>query len=258
MLQAVFPTFRLTENPAVQLLFLLLQESVFFFQVGDTLRNKAEGYCWLQGRAPAGINFTLQETGGFGDSLSLLFKRSVPLCCATCPLYASSWSTATTETNFPFPECISPLNQCFQQNLIKYWTAGLGDHDLQEWSSCKWSGHQTRGLFLHLNGLHHCLKSQPRATAAGEINLLIVPRDVALQEPRWTQWMWAEWTGQAFLTLLYPIHLVWWVTSALPTTTEPLVQRGVTQTRAPGNTTAAYLAIINNNNCLVKNNENRN
>lgn len=158
MLQAVFPTFRLTENPAVQLLFLLLQESVFFFQVGDTLRNKAEGYCWLQGRAPAGINFTLQETGGFGDSLSLLFKRSVPLCCATCPLYASSWSTATTETNFPFPECISPLNQCFQQNLIKYWTAGLGDHDLQEWSFCKWSGHQTRGLFLHLNGLHHCLQ----------------------------------------------------------------------------------------------------
>lgn len=30
-------------------------------------------------------------------------------------------------------------------------------------------------------------KSQHRATAAGEINLLIVPRDVALQKLRWTQ-----------------------------------------------------------------------
>lgn len=93
MLLAVFPTFRLTENPAVQLLFFLLQESVFFFQVGDTLRSKAEGYCWLQGRAPAGINFTWQETGGFVWPVFAL-KKAVPLCFATYPLYTSSRSTA--------------------------------------------------------------------------------------------------------------------------------------------------------------------
>lgn len=95
------------------------------------------------------------------------------------------------------------------------------------------------------------LKSQHQVTAAGEINLLIVPRDVALQELTWTQWMWAEWIDQAFLILLYSIRVAWWVTSVLPTTTEPLVQRGMTCTRALGNTTAAYLATINNN-CLIK------
>lgn len=62
--------------------------------------------------------------------------------------------------------------------------------------------------------------------------------------------MWAEWIGQAFLTLLYSIHVAWWVTSVLPTTTEPLAQWGMTGTRTLGNTTAAYLAMINN--CLVK------
>lgn len=123
MLLAVFPTFRLTENPAVQLLFFLLQESVFFFQVGDTLRSKADGYCWLQGRAPAGINFTWQETGGFVWPVFAL-KKAVPLCfqliLCTPVAEAQQKCTATTENNFPFPEQTSPLNQYFQQNLTKH------------------------------------------------------------------------------------------------------------------------------------------
>lgn len=91
--------------------------------------------------------------------LFLLFKRSVPLCFVPYPLYTSSRSTGEMHCyNFPFPECTSPLNQRFQQNLTKYWAAGLGGHNLQEQRSCKWSGHQIRGLFLHLNGFHRCLQ----------------------------------------------------------------------------------------------------
>lgn len=97
--------------------------------------------------------------------LSLLSKESVPLCFATYPLYTGSRNTGEMhcykESKFPFPEFTFPLNQHFQQNLTKYWAAGLGGHDLQEQSSWKGSGHQIRGLFLDFNGLHHC----PQVTA---------------------------------------------------------------------------------------------
>lgn len=96
----------------------------------------------------------------FGLSLLLkkLFHCALQLILCTPVAEAQQKCTATRENNFPFPEQTSPLNQYFQQNLTKHWAAGLGGHDLQEWSSFKWSGHQIRDLFLHVNGLHRCLQ----------------------------------------------------------------------------------------------------